>query len=193
MKPTTTIGSTKRIADFKLNLKYVSLRQILGLDKEIGEFFEANDFNFETVIDFEAWSNDAAQWVYMCAPMLLVRRDQGFDVIGTGRTWRVAQQLFADDDAVPTLQFDSHRLSKQVKLQIVAAELFGLCSEFRTRPHVAARLMQLWQAMNDLQIPSITGSGAKAFARGTGYSLKPLQKSKKPNAVNSSTENPDAT
>lgn len=160
-------------------LVQVPLSQILGLDGEIAEFFRQQDFNFETVTDFNIWSSESAWWAYQIAPMVLIKRHRGFDVLGTGRAWRVAQTVFEPGDSVPALVLtDVKRASTDVKFQIVASELFGLCADFRTRPNLPATLLKLWRQMNVKGVDSIVGDDIKAFSRGTGYSLRALKSAK---------------
>ncbi len=163
-----------------LELIQIRLSQIQGLDPEIAEFFMAENFNFETVTDFKIWSKDAARWSYQIAPMIVIKRKVGFEVLGSGRAWRVAQSVFETGDLVPALLLtDVKRIPTQVKFQIVAAELFGLCADFRTRPNLPSRLLDLWKQMNVKGVNSINGDDIKSFSRGTGYSLRALKSAKK--------------
>jgi hypothetical protein len=172
-------GAAKPTRGPALALVQVPLSQILGLDPEIAEFFREHDFNFETVTDFNIWSPEAAWWSYQIAPMVLIKRRGGFEVLGTGRAWRVAQSVFQAGNSVPALVLtDVKRASTDVKFQIVAAELFGLCADFRTRPNLPAKLLKLWRQMNVKGVDSIVGDDIKAFSRGTGYSLRALKSAK---------------
>jgi hypothetical protein len=162
-----------------LKLIQVPLTQIMGLDPEIAEFFLAQDFNFETVIDFKVWSVEASIWSYQIAPMVLIERKGGFEVLGSGRALRVAQSVFGPADSVPALVLTGvKRISTEVKFQILAAELFGLSAEFRTRPNLPYKLLKLWKQMNAMGVHPIAGTDIKNFSRGTGYSLKALKPAK---------------
>ena len=173
------IGAAKPPRGPVLALVQVPLSQILGLDGEIAEFFREQDFNFETMTDFKIWSPESAWWAYQIAPMVLIKRNRGFDVLGTGRAWRVAQSVFQAGDSVPALLLtEVKRASTDVKFQIVAAELFGLCADFRTRPNLPTKLLNLWKQMHRKGIHSIVGDDIKAFSRGTGYSLRALKSAK---------------
>lgn len=159
-----------------MTLVQVPLSQILRLDPEIEEFFRAQDFNFETVPDFKVWSKEAARWSYQIAPMILIQRKESFEVLGSGRAWRVAQSVFEPYESVPALVLkDVKRIPTAAKFQIVAAELFGLCADFRTRPNLPAKLLKLWRQMNVKGVDSIVGDDIKDFSRGTGYSLRALK------------------
>ncbi len=172
-----------------LALVQVRLAQIRGLDPEIAEFFRLHDFNFETVNDFKIWSKESARWSYQIAPMVLIKRNEGFEVLGSGRAWRVAQTVFEPGDSIPALLLtDIKRIPTEVKLQIVAAELFGFCADFRTRPNLPAKLLQLWQQMNAKGVDSIAGKDIKAFSRGTGYSLRALKPAKITESLTTATD-----
>lgn len=172
-----------------LALIQVPLSQILGLDSEIADFFREQDFNFETVTDFNIWAAESAWWSYQIAPMVLIKRRGGFEVLGTGRAWRVAQSVFEAGDSVPALLLtEVKRASTDVKFQIVAAELFGLCADFRTRPNLPTKLLNLWKQMNSKGVHSIVGDDIKAFSRGTGYSLRALKSAKVTDSLTTATD-----
>ena len=169
-------GAPRSTKSYGLELIQVKLSTVLGLDPEISEFFQNQDFNFETVTDFKVWSKEAAKWSYQICPMILAKRRNGFEILGSGRTWRVAQSLFEPEEFVPALVLTGiKKIPTEVKFQVVAAELFALSSEFRTRPSLPAKLLNLWEQLNAKGVQTIAGGGAKAFSRGTGYSLKALK------------------
>jgi len=161
---------------YELELVQVQLSEVWGLDTDINEFFRQQDFNFGTVTDFKVWSEEAARWSYQVAPMILIRRKNGFDVLGTGRAWGVAKSLFGRDDSIPALVLANvKRVPTDVKFQIVAAELFALSADYRTRPNLPAALLNLWQQLNARGIRSMVGDDVRTFSQGTGYSLKALK------------------
>ena len=164
----------------KLELIEVSLAQIRGLDPDIQLFFGGENFNFQNAVDFKIWSPEAARLAYLMAPMILIKRSDGFDILGSGRSWRIAQSIFQADSNVPALVLaETTRVAVADKLQFAAVELLGLYADFRTRPHLPAKLMNMWSKLNAMGVKSILGSEIKAFSRGTGFSMKSLEPPKK--------------
>lgn len=161
-------GSTFALID-------VALNQINGLDADIEQLFNDLDFSLPAVTDFTSWNSAVARRTYQVAPMVLIQRKKGFDVLGSGRAWRLAQAVYVPTDIVPALVLsEAKRVPVAEKFELLAAELFGLYAVLRTRPNLPSKLMMVWERLNALGIASIQGSDAKAFARGTGFSLMSL-------------------
>ena len=161
----------------KTTYELISLTRsdIRGIDPEIENFLVSVGYETDTSIDLGAWSPETAQLVYSIAPMVVVARKNKFDVIGSGRAWCLAQELFASGQKFPALCLTAKRIDTRTKLQFVAAEMFGLAAEYRTRRHIPKRLMALWEQLNAQKIPTILGVGSQAFSQGTGYSLESLK------------------
>lgn len=180
-RPVSRLNDSKQLpTSLKLELIEVSLEQIRGLDPDIQQFFSSQDFNFQSAVDFQIWSPEAARLAYLMTPMVLIQRSDGFDVLGSGRSWRIAQAVFETGSVVPALVLtDIKRLPVAEKLLFAAVELLGLFADFRTRPHLPSKLLDIWERLNAAGVKSIIGSDMKAFSRGTGFSLKSLEPTKK--------------
>lgn len=157
-----------------LSLISVPLNSITGLDKTVAEMLESEGYETDTALDLDAWDKNCARWIYFASPMIVAARKDGYEVVGTGRAWRLAIDLFETDENVPVMLLPSARLRKADKLCIVAAELFGLAAAHRTRRHIPRRMMGLWEKLKAEGVDSILGEGRTAFSRGSGYSLKAL-------------------
>ena len=170
---------------YNLELIEVSLDEIRGLDPDVEQFLIKQDFNFQSAVDFKIWAPDAARLAYLIAPMVLIRRASGFDVLGSGRAWRIAQMVFdSNSKKLPALVLrDTKRISAGDKLQFVAVELFSFYADFRTRPHLPRKLLSAWKGLNEAGIQSIVGNDSQAFSRGTGFSLGSLSPSSKPGQI----------
>jgi len=179
--PPSKSAAGRPINHLEVKLQQVRMDQISGLDPDIKQFFDDQNLNFQSLPDVNAWTAEAAWWSYTMAPMVLIQRKDGFDVLGSGRAWRVAQLLFQPDDTVGALVLSGvRRIATQTKLQILAAELFGLSADYRTRPKRPQKLRQLWQALVDKGVHCIVGDDIKDFSRATGYSLRALTSGKAP-------------
>lgn len=162
-----------RIPALKLALQHVQIDEIKGLDTDIEEFLESEDFSLQTCVDFKAWDEVTAKLIYSMAPMVLIQRKKQYEVLGSGRAWRAAQAIFGSTEPVPALVLtDAKRITRTTKLQFLSAELIGLHAEFRTRPHLPEALLKIWNRLNAEGIESIKGIQPKDFARGTGFTVR---------------------
>ena len=155
--------------------------EILGLDADLAAFMEQHwvvpDFGFAVRHHDRA----LLELAYAMNPMTVIRRKEGYDVLGAGRAYWLAQQLYGPEDAVVVLRIKSGRLRKAQKLQILAADLIIHHALARTRPHLPHQLYCLHQAIaeagfiaiaeTDPKTKTYGPASAKRFAIATGYSL----------------------
>jgi len=157
----------------RLELITTPLDQVKGLDADTAELLNKLDFSWPNQVDDKSWSLATARLVYQIAPMVLISRKDGFEVLGSGRAWNLAKKLYGPTDSVPALLLsDKKKIPVADKLQFLAAELLGLSAEYRTRPKLPKRLKDVWNQINASAMNPIQGSDAKAFSRATGFSLK---------------------
>jgi len=169
--------SSKRTSDqlskLKFSLDDISLADIEGIDLDIKELFDSFNLLLPTCINLKKWDKEIAKMTYRMAPMILIKRKKGYEVLGSGRAFQLAHELYEKSDKVPALVLNNFtHISLDTKLQIVASELFGLYSEYRTRPHFAENLKCIWEHLNKKGVCTIQGKTAKDFANGTGFSVK---------------------
>lgn len=135
----------------------ISLSQVLGFDHEIFEFMEQHwtipDFGFST----RHHNQTMLRLAYIMNPMVVIERKDGYYVIGEGRAYWLAQQLYQPDDLVLALLIKSGRLRKQQKLQILAADLIIYHALARTRPHLPHQLYYLCAAIAESGFIAIDG------------------------------------
>lgn len=157
-----------------LQLDYVTHNEIIGLDPGIAEFLDQVGFEPDHLLPLEHWDPITAYWTYLTNPMVVTPRKNGYCVLGSGRAWRQAEQLFEANEKFPVLILPARRLADELKLRILAADLFGHFAGHRTRPHLPKRMLSIWRAFNARRVPTIYGDDVKAFSRATGYSLSSL-------------------
>ncbi|AVR87159.1 hypothetical protein [Thauera aromatica] len=159
----------------------IPFAEVLGLDADLAAFMAQHwavpDYGFAVRHHDQTMLNFA----YAMSPMMVIRRKDGYDVLGVGRAYWLAQQLYGPEDSVVVLRIKSGRLRKEQKLQILAADLIIHHALARTRPHLAHQLYCLHQAIaeagfiaiaeTDPKTKTCGPASAKRFAVATGYSL----------------------
>jgi len=159
----------------------ISFAEVLGLDADLAAFMAQHwavpDFGFAV----RHHDRTMLEFAYAMSPMLVIQRKGGYDVLGVGRAYWLAQQLYGPEDSVVVLRVKSGRLRKEQKLQIVAADLIVHHALARTRPHLAHQLYCLHRAIaeagfipiaeNDPETDAPGPASAQRFAVATGYSL----------------------
>lgn len=163
----------------------VPFKEVTGLDPEIAAFMMEHWSVADIGFSLPHHDRCALELTYAMNPMLLVRRKQGYYVLGSGRALWLAQQLFRPDDAVPALCLKSERVRFEQKLQILSADLITYNAIARTRPHLARRLFALHQALanhgctavheTDPETGAQRAAGHECFAIATGFSLDAIR------------------
>lgn len=164
-------------------VEHVTIRfsEILGPDADLDALLDGQ----WAVSDFGFPINDhdraMLKFAYTMNPMVVIRRRDGYDVLGAGRAYWLAQQLYQAEDDITVLRVTSGRLRKEQKLLVLAADLVVPHTLARTRPHLAHQLYLLHQAISQAGFTPITESepksgvripaSAQGFAVATGYSL----------------------
>ena len=176
-----------------LSLIEIEMDQIVGIDTDTAQLLTNLDFIWPDQIDLTSWSTSCAILIYMMAPMCVISRKNGYDVLGSGRSWNLAKKLYRPSDKVPVLLLTGKkRVPVADKLQFLAAEIIGLTSEYRTRPNLPVNLKRIWDDLNAAHVKSIEGIDAKAFSRATGFSLKSLERRRYASACRPRVSGPQA-
>lgn len=179
----------------EFNTIEITLDKIRGLDPEIQKFLDTLAYVPDLGIDLAAWSPTSARLIYCRLPMFVVRRKSRdvqqpdkFDVIGDGRTLLLAQKIFAPDIPFPVNCLTAKRLDTEIKLTLLATEIYGLTPLYRTRRNLPKRSMSIWESLKASGVATIQGDGPKAFSRGSGYSLASLTKQPKKKSAQQAVE-----
>ena len=106
--------------------------------------------------------------------MVLIARGNGFEYLGSGRAFQLAQEIFVKGESIPALLIKGTRIKRETKLQVLAADLFGFPALNRTRRFVPRTLYLIWKELGKAGVAAIVGATAKDFSRATGYSVKSL-------------------
>ncbi len=79
-----------------LELAYVRHGDIIGLDPVVADFLHQVGFEPDDQLSVADWDPMAAEWIYFTSPVIVSPRKAGYCVLGSGRAWRLAEQLFKD-------------------------------------------------------------------------------------------------
>lgn len=168
--------SVKQIMGTELRpeLVLVRLAQIFGQEKESKAFLRKCEYETDTALDAESWNRETLQFLYLLSPMVLIARGNGFEYLGSGRAFQLAQEIFVKGESIPALLIKGTRIKRETKLQVLAADLFGFPALNRTRRFVPRTLYLIWKELGKAGVAAIVGATAKDFSRATGYSVKSL-------------------
>jgi hypothetical protein len=143
---------------FSVELAMIELGSIVGQDDDTQDFLATQGFVPDLTIEYAAWNPETLNFLYLSAPMVLIARADGYNYLGSGRAYALAQELYAPTDKVPALLIGAKRINRQTKLQYLAGELFGLHSAYRTRRHLPTRLYAIWNQLLAEAVPVIPGT-----------------------------------
>lgn len=157
-----------------VELIHLSLSHVIGMEVDTAEWLTAHDHETDFVINADAWNPAVLKLLYLQTPMLLMKRTKGYYCLGSGRAYRLAQELFSPDDEVTALLVKSKRLGTEVKLQILAADLLGFAMLHRTRRRQRQAHFRIWNELTESGVAAFRGQGIEDFIRATGYSRRDL-------------------
>jgi hypothetical protein len=154
----------------EIELLRIPRAQILGPEKETADFL--SEAGFIPDVDWvpDAWDGGTRSYLFLWYSVVVVKRKLGFAVLGTGRMLHWAEEIHGQDFELPVIVVKG-RISREVKLRLLAAELFGIHALGRTRQHLPKRMFALWRLFQAEGIETIRGNLPVDFALGLGYSL----------------------
>lgn len=165
----------------------VPIGAIQEQDPFTARFLDAQQYETDIAVNLEYWDTRVIEALTPRLLPILIRRQGGYQYLGSGLTLRLLQQCFGPHDEVPALVLDARRISNKTKLDILSGDLLLLPPFFRTRRFLPRRNLRLWEAVIAAGGTPIRGAGVHAFSQATGYSHNAL---KPPKSNKSSGTNP---
>lgn len=153
----------------------IRLDQIIEQDVFTAQLLALQQYEADVAVDLECWDPVVVELLAVRLLPILVRRQHGYQYLGSGRDVRLLQEIYEPHDKVLAIVLDTRRVSNTVKLNVLACDLLLMPPFSRTRRFLPRRNMRLWQAIVGAGGTPIRGKGLPGFARATGYSYNALK------------------
>lgn len=156
----------------------VRLEEIVDQDVFTAQLLALEQYEADLAVNLEYWDRTVVEQLAVRLLPILVRRQHGYQYLGSGLDVRLLREIFESDIEVLAIVLETKRVSNQVKLHALACDLLLMPPFFRTRRLLPCRNMRLWEAIASVGGTPIRGTGLHAFSRATGYSYNSLKPSK---------------
>ncbi len=157
-----------------VELRWIPRSSVIGQERETSDFLDKVGFVPDLDLDPGAWDGETLHNLFLWQPLVVLERRAGYVHLGTGRMLRLAEETPAGGVELPAFLIKKKKLSRETKLKLLAAELFGAHALAKTRRHLPNRMYQLWEQFRVEGIETILGDLPTDFAYGSGYSLKAI-------------------